>query len=56
VTPVAAAEERALSEYKEEKKNQKPLNNKVQKPTKNKNRVRQKHIKKKVSKNSVRRK
>jgi hypothetical protein len=56
VTPVAAAEERALSEYKEEKKNQKPLNNKVQKPTKKKNRFRQKHMKKKVSKNSVRRK
>jgi hypothetical protein len=32
VTPVAAAEERALSEYKEEKKKQKPLNNKVQNP------------------------
>ena len=34
VTPVAAAEEKALSEYKEEKKNQKPLNNKVQNPAK----------------------
>ena len=56
VTSVAATEERALSEYKEEKKNQKPLI-KVQNPTKNnKNRVRQKHIKTKVSKNSVRRK
>jgi hypothetical protein len=34
VTPVAAAEERALSEYKEEKKNPKPLN-KEHNPTKN---------------------
>lgn len=38
VTPVAVAEERALSEYKEEKKNQNPLI-KLQKPTKDKNRV-----------------
>jgi hypothetical protein len=30
VTPVAAAEEKALLEYKEEKKKQKPLNNKVE--------------------------
>ena len=37
MNPVAAAEERALSEYKEEKKKQKPLNNKVQNPAKKKN-------------------